>query len=136
MRIRVKTKTKSEIPTASMPDIIFMLLVFFMVTTVLREFEGLPVTLPSAKQIQKLKSKRNTAHIFVSRDGLISIDDRLVPVLRVRNIVYAKLVERPKLTISLKADQSTPMNLISDIHTELRHANTLKVNYATKTRVD
>jgi len=72
MKIQRKTKVSSDIPTASMPDIIFMLLIFFMVTTVLREYSGLPVELPRAKRIEKLKSKRHTSHIWVSKEGLIS----------------------------------------------------------------
>ena len=57
MKVNRKTQLDSEIPTASMPDIIFMLLIFFMVTTVLREYSGLPISLPKAKRIEKLKSK-------------------------------------------------------------------------------
>ena len=86
MKFSRKTKLSSEIPTASMPDIIFMLLIFFMVTTVLREYSGLPVTLPKAKRIEKLKSKRHTSHIWVSKDGLISIDDRLFTIEDISNI--------------------------------------------------
>ena len=55
MRVNRKTQLDSEIPTASMPDIIFMLLMFFMVTTVLRESSGLPIPLPKAKRIEKRK---------------------------------------------------------------------------------
>ena len=90
MKFSRKTKLSTEIPTASMPDIIFMLLIFFMVTTVLREYSGLPVTLPKAKRIEKLKSKRHTSHIWVSKDGLISIDDRLFAVDDVAKIMYDK----------------------------------------------
>ena len=56
MKVHRKTKVSSDIPTASMPDIIFMLLIFFMVTTVLREYSGLPVELPKAMRIEKLIS--------------------------------------------------------------------------------
>ena len=80
MKFNKKIKLDTEIPTASMPDIIFMLLIFFMVTTVLREYSGLPVNLPRAKRIEKLKSKRHTTHIWVSKEGLISIEDKLYPV--------------------------------------------------------
>ena len=52
MKFNRKTQLDSEIPTASMPDIIFMLLIFFMVTTVLREYSGLPISLPKAKRIE------------------------------------------------------------------------------------
>ena len=80
MKFNRKTQLDSEIPTASMPDIIFMLLIFFMVTTVLREYSGLPISLPKAKRIEKLKSKRHTAHVWVSKDGLISIEDKIYSV--------------------------------------------------------
>lgn len=134
MKFKAKSEVKSEIPTASMPDIIFMLLVFFMVTTVLREFEGLPLILPSATKIEKLESKRNTSHVWVSKAGLVSIDDKRVPISTIRNVIYAKIAENPKLTTSLKADRDTPMKIITEVQQELRHANALKVNYAAKTR--
>ena len=136
MKFSVRNKPKSEISTASMPDIIFMLLVFFMVTTVLREYEGLPIALPSATKIEKLESKRNTAHLWVNKVGLVSIDDKRVPMPAVRHVIYAKLAENPKLITSLKADQETTMRIITDLHQELRNANALKVNYSAKTRVN
>ncbi|MCH7528098.1 MAG: biopolymer transporter ExbD [Candidatus Marinimicrobia bacterium] len=136
MKFSVRNKPKSEISTASMPDIIFMLLVFFMVTTVLREYEGLPIALPSATKIEKLESKRNTAHLWVNKVGLVSIDDKRVPMPAVRHVIYAKLAENPKLITSLKADKETTMRIITDLHQELRNANALKVNYSAKTRVN
>ena len=88
MKINRKTKLDSEIPTASMPDIIFMLLIFFMVTTVLREYSGLPISLPKAKRIEKLKSKRHTSHIWVSKEGLISIQDKLYQAESVLSLIH------------------------------------------------
>lgn len=136
MKLKRKTKLKSEIPTASMPDIIFMLLIFFMVTTVLREYSGLPISLPKAKRIEKLKSKRHTSHIWVSKDGLISIQDRLYDSDGIRHVMYEKRVADPQLVVSLKADERAKMGLISAIHIELRKADALKLNYSTKTAVD
>ena len=136
MKFSKKTKISSEIPTASMPDIIFMLLVFFMVTTVLKEYSGLPVNLPKAKRIEKLKSKRHTSHIWVSKEGLVSIEDKLYSADGVRHIMYEKRVSDPQLVVSLKADERAKMGLISDIHTELRKADALKLNYSSKTAVD
>ena len=136
MKLTRKTKLKSEIPTASMPDIIFMLLIFFMVTTVLREYSGLPISLPKAKRIEKLKSKRHTSHIWVSKDGLISIQDRLYAADGIRHVMYEKRVADPQLVVSLKADERAKMGLISAIHIELRKADALKLNYSTKTAVD
>ncbi len=136
MKFIRKTTLSSEIPTASMPDIIFMLLIFFMVTTVLREFSGLPIEIPKAKRIEKLKSRRHTSHIWISKEGLISIEDRLFNIENVRNIIYDKRVADPQIVISLKADESARMKLVSGIHNELRKADALKLNYSTKTSLD
>ena len=136
MEIKRKVKISSDIPTASMPDIIFMLLIFFMVTTVLREYSGLDVELPKAKRIQKLKSKRHTAHIWVSKQGQISIEDKLVRSNNVRHIMYTKRAADPQLMVSIKADKAARMGLISDIHTELRKADALMLNYSSKTAID
>ena len=135
MNFSRKTKRSSEIPTSSMPDIIFMLLIFFMVTTVLREYSGLPVNIPKAEKIEKLKGKRHTAHIWISKEGLVSINDRLFAVQDVAKIMYEKRVSDPQLVVSLKADEEAKMELISSIHEELREADALKLNYSTKTLV-
>ena len=135
MNFSRKTQLSSEIPTSSMPDIIFMLLIFFMVTTVLREYSGLPVNIPKAEKIEKLKGKRHTAHIWVSKEGLVSINDRLFAVEDVAKIMYDKRVSDPQVIVSLKADEEAKMGLISSIHEELREADALKLNYSTKTLV-
>lgn len=136
MKFNRKTKLSSDIPTASMPDIIFMLLIFFMVTTVLREYSGLPVNLPKAVRIEKLKSKNHTAHIWVSKEGLVSIEDKLFNTEDIRHIMYERRVADPQLVVSLKADEQSRMALISSIHNELRKADALALNYATLMAVD
>ena len=134
MKFTRKTQVSSEIPTASMPDIIFMLLIFFMVTTVLREYSGLPISLPKAERSENLESKRHTAHIWVSKDGLISIEDKLFKNDAVRHVMYEKRASDPQLTVSLKADLAARMEVISGIHNELRKADALRLNYSTKVK--
>ena len=134
MKFKRKSNIESKISTSSMPDIIFMLLIFFMVTTVLREYSGLPLSLPKAERIEKLESKRHTAHIWVSKDGLISIEDKLFNEDDVRHIMYEKRASDPQLTVSLKADLAARMETISNIHNELRKADALKLNYSTKVK--
>ena len=136
MKFNKKIKLDTEIPTASMPDIIFMLLIFFMVTTVLREYSGLPVNLPRAKRIEKLKSKRHTTHIWVSKEGLVSIEDKLYPVEDVRHVMYEKRSSNPQIVVSLKSDEEARMGTVSGIHNELRKADALKLNYSTKTAIN
>lgn len=134
MHIARKTREKAEISTASMPDIIFMLLIFFMVTTVMREFEGLDVLVPRAKMIEKLESKRNTAYIWAANNGSVMVDDHLVNMKDLRFIISSKMQKRPKTTISLRADQNASMETITSIHTELRNAYALKLSYSAKTQ--
>jgi biopolymer transport protein ExbD len=136
MKFEKRTRLSSDIPTASMPDIIFMLLIFFMVTTVLREFSGLPVNLPKAVRIEKLASKNHTTHVWVSKEGLVSIEDKLFNTDDIRHILYKKRAADPQLVVSLKADEQSRMKLISEIHNELRKADALALNYATLQATD
>ncbi len=134
MKIERKTNTSNEISTSSMPDIIFMLLIFFMVTTVMREYEGLDVIMPRAKMIEKLESKRNTTYIWATKDGLVSVDDRIININNLSGLMYNKIAKNPKTTVSLKSDEKTTMKLITDIHTQLRTANALKLSYSALTK--
>ena len=117
-----------------MPDIIFMLLIFFMVTTVMREYEGLDVIMPRAKMIEKLESKRHTTYVWATKDGLISVDDRIIHINDLAGLMYNKVAKDPKVTVSLKSDEKTTMKLITDIHTRLRTANALKLSYSALTK--
>ena len=134
MKINRKTRTSNEISTSSMPDIIFMLLIFFMVTTVMREYEGLDVIMPRAKMIEKLESKRHTSYIWATKDGLVSVDDRIININSLSGLMYNKIAKDPRITVSLKSDEKTTMKLITDIHTQLRKANALKLSYSALTK--
>lgn len=132
MKWKSKTKGKPSIPTTAMPDIVFMLIFFFMVSSVLRSGEGLKVNLPQAKQIQKLESRVNVTYIWVNKAGMISIDGQLIKPEHIRNIAYLKQKEAlGALTISLRADAETKYKVIDRIHKELRKAQALKINYST-----
>ena len=134
MKIERKTHTSKEISTSSMPDIIFMLLIFFMVTTVMREYEGLDIIMPRAKMIEKLESKRHTSYVWATKDGLVSVDDRIININNLSGLMYNKIAKNPKITVSLKSDEKTTMKLITDIHTQLRTANALKLSYSALTK--
>lgn len=128
-----KSTVMTAVPTSSMPDIIFQLLIFFMVTTVLRQFSGLDVELPDANKVQKLPSKRDVSTVWISNDSRIVIDDVSVSQEKLsdlRVIAYNKLAENPKLIISLKIDKQAQMGLVNKVQLELRKANTLRINYS------
>ena len=138
-----KTSTKQDIPTASLPDIIFMLLIFFMVSTVLREQTvQVRTLLPQAEAITKIDQKRLVSYVWIGPqkldafrvgDTAVQIDDALVEeVTNVRTIMYRKLVEQPRLIVSLRVDQESEMGMVLDVQQELREAGTLRINYSTK----
>ena len=134
MKLNRKNKQSNEISTSSLPDIIFMLLIFFMVTTVMREFEGLDIILPRAEKIEKLESKRHTVHMWITKDGLISVNDRIVDISNLGDFMAMKIAQDPKITIALKSDDKSRMQLITEVHTQLRKAQALKLNYSTLTK--
>lgn len=135
--------TKQEIPTASLPDIIFMLLIFFMVTTVLRETTvQVRTTLPQAEALTKIEQKRLVTFVYVGPrkldnnrlgDTAVQIDDALIEdMTNVRTIMYRKLVEEPRLIVSLRVDETSQMGIVTDVQQELREAGTLRINYSSK----
>ena len=134
MKLNRKNKTSNEISTSSLPDIIFMLLIFFMVTTVMREFEGLDIVLPRAETIEKLESKRHTVYVWATKEGLISVNDKIININDLSNVMFLKLSRDPKLTVSLRSDEDSRMELISEIHSQLRKAQALKLNYSSLTK--
>lgn len=130
-KIQKKSNVKIAVPTASMPDIIFQLLIFFMVSTVLREYTGLKVDLPEAVKIQKLPSKRHVSTIWIDKANNVVIDDVTVrDVSNLKNIVENKLFEDKQLVFSLKVDVEADMGKVIDVQQELRKANGLRINYS------
>jgi biopolymer transport protein ExbD len=132
MKFNKKTKDQGEPPTTSLPDIVFLLLIFFMVTTNFRKDAGLLLDLPTAKKIEKLEAKKNATSIWARGEYEISIDDKLVQVKDIARIMYDKRVENSRLIVSLKFDRVVNMGLVSDIQEKLREADALKVNYCAK----
>ena len=139
-----KAKTSQEIPTASMPDIVFILLIFFMVTTVLREVKlRVKIDYVHAKNIQKIEQKRLVSYIYIGPEKLsgnkisdktaIQIDDAIINnKTNIRQIMYDKLKQQPKLIVSLRVDKNAQMGIVTDVKQELRKAGTLRINYSTK----
>jgi len=140
LKFKTKSKVTSDIPTASMPDIVFMLLIFFMVSTVFKESNGLNVILPAAKKIEKLPGKRDVAVIWADRSGCISIDDRLIQISDIEPIIRTKARDElhPMKLVSLRIDKAVEMSKVTSIQEQLRTVGStaLNINYSTKTAVD
>ena len=147
---------KKELPaisTASLPDIVFMLLFFFMVATTMREVDlNVDIMVPAAKEITKLEKKDLVSNIYVGvpmrkfvktygTEPRIQLNDQFATVEDIQAFISTERESRKeelrnKLTTSLKVDQYTKMGIITDIKQELRKASSLKLNYSTREAVE
>ena len=141
-----KGKGGAQINTSSLPDIIFMLLFFFMVTTTMREVTfKVKMKLPEATEIQKLEKKSLVSYIYVGppvdqklgTNTRIQLNDQFAVVDDIQEFVANDRQKRPeadrqKVTFSLKVDSETRMGIVTDIKQELRKAGAFKINYSSR----
>ncbi len=147
---RFKSKKEKEAPainTSSLPDIIFMLLFFFMVTTVMREVTlKVKLKLPIATEVQKLQKKSLVSYIYIGppvnskllgTNSRIQLNDSFATVDDIQEFVAKEREDREEadrkyITTSLKVDGMTKMGIVTDVKQELRKAGALKINYSTR----
>lgn len=145
----IRKKETREVPsisTASLPDVVFMLIFFFMVSTSMREREILvSARLPQASEVEKLEKKSLVSYIYIgapikplqSRFGSsprIQLNDSFRSVEDIGAFIASERAslsegDRGRMTVAIRADADTPMGLISDIKQELRRANALNISY-------
>jgi biopolymer transport protein ExbD len=124
-------KAGESIPTASMGDIVFLLLIFFMVTTVFKTEDGLPVDLPRAESGNELK-RENIANIYMDRRCRISINDKLVDTKMVGPIMTKKLEANPQLVVAFHTDDATDYKCMDDVMEELKLVNAVRISFNNK----
>ena len=149
---KFKKKKKRGMPalsTSSLPDIVFMLLFFFMVSTSMRD-EDLKVRVrnPEATEVTKLEKKTLVTYIFVgvpqqsfqARYGTeprLQLNDQFATVNDIQSYIVQeresmKENDRPLMTVSIKADYDCPMGIITDVKQALREAQALKISYSAR----
>jgi biopolymer transport protein ExbD len=153
---KFQRKDKGRMPgisTASLPDIVFMLLFFFMVSTTMREVTiNVRQRLPSATEVRKLEKKSLVSYIYIGqpRTGLqallgteprIQLNDAFATTDDIAAFIASEReardeVEIPFMTTSLKVDHEVRMGIVDDVKQSLRRANALKINYSTLTTED
>ncbi len=142
------TKKKKGLPgisTASLPDIVFMLLFFFMVSTTMRETELIlkKPQLPTASEVKKLEHKSLVSTIYVGKSkdkriegDKIQVNDKIIDVKDVISFILSERAQRKEeevkyMTTSIKADKNANVGTILDIKEQLRDINALKVSFST-----
>ncbi|MBQ1224494.1 MAG: biopolymer transporter ExbD [Alistipes sp.] len=141
----MKKKGEREVPamaTTSLPDVVYIILFFFMLSTSMRDQE-LMVTykLPEATEVQKLEKKNLVSYIHIGKPSLpmqakygtaprIQLNDSYRTTKDILDFVAAERESHNEMTICLKADEETKMGVVADVKQELRRANALKLSYA------
>lgn len=137
-----------EIPqlnTASLPDLIFTVLFFFMIVTHMRK-EDIKVTykVPQGKELKKLAKKSTITYIYIGKPTgnakapyAIQMNDRLVSAAEVEKLTIAERnrmlpEDKTKMTVSIKADCKADMGTISDVKQALRRAGALNISYSAR----
>lgn len=147
---RFKKQGKKELPsisTGSMPDIIFIILFFFMVTTTMREVTlKVRIKAPEASEVQKLEKKSLVSFVYVGppiqsklygTESRIQLNDSFRTVGDIAEFIYSEREQRSEadrllLTTSLKVDSEVKMGIVTDIKQELRKVGAFKINYSTR----
>jgi len=135
-----------EMNTASMPDIVFAILFFFMVTTTMRsETLMVRVKIPTASEVQKLEKKSLVTYINIGpptdmRLGTgtqMQLNDRFAQVGEIQDYIAQEKAsmnenDQPLMTVSIKADEDTRMQYITEVKQALRQAYALKISYSAR----
>ena len=141
----MKKKGEREVPamsTTSLPDVVYIILFFFMLSTSMRDQELLVTyKLPEATEVQKLEKKNLVSYIHIGKPSLpmqakygtaprIQLNDSYKTTKDILDFVAAERESHNDMTICLKADENTKMGVVADVKQELRRANALKLSYA------
>lgn len=130
LRLRTRHSVTARIPTASMADIAFLLLIFFLTSTIFRLEAGLEVDLPRAESGVGSTRQRST-HIWIDDTGQIAIDDYLVTLEEVDGVLAAKLRGWGELIVSLQIDKEVPYQAVDRLMRQLKRANVRNVSFGT-----
>jgi len=126
-----KKKEKSvEIPSASLSDIVFLLLIFFLVTTSIDTEKGLDLVLPPPGDVEIEIAKRNIANLLINAQGQVLLDNELVEIRDIARIVRQKIFENEKLIISLKTDKQTRYETYVAVVDQLKKAEARRISLA------
>lgn len=127
--VKRKERSEPEIPSASLPDIVFQLLIFFLVTTTIDVDKGLDLVLPPIGENIEI-SKKNITNLLINDANQILIDGDVVPVAEVDNNIRNKLLENDKLIISVKTARKTKYDIYIKVIDQLKKAGATRISLA------
>jgi biopolymer transport protein ExbD len=132
--LKKKSNAISEIPAASMADIAFNLLVFFLVTTVFAEEKGLPIVLPEAQAEEVEVSQKNILHLLIEPSGAVrvrrgeSTTEQVVPYNQIERIMREEIQNNPNIIAAVKTDPAAPYRHMINVLDELQLAGAERIS--------
>jgi len=117
-----------EISTASMSDIAFLLLIFFLVSTIFNQEQGLPMTLPGQASETARISQKNILNIDVQANNLVYLDDVRFGVTQIENEIRRRIVANPKLIVQLRVHPEAFYGTMVDVLDEVQLAEAKKIS--------
>lgn len=129
-----KSKVSSDIPSSSLADIAFLLLIFFMVTTVFQRDRDRPIEWPEAEAAEKIDEKqKNILNLWIERNGEVFINDQPYPMQDVSTVVAPLYAASERaLVISIRGDREVPYRFMDLLQQELVEAGVVRVVFATQ----
>lgn len=128
-----KKKSAPTIPVSSMADIAFLLLVFFMVTSVLDTDPDIPINLPDVPGGEQLNKKIANIYLSANEERTVYYNTMKLPLNEVINRIRAKLATTPDLKVLIHADRDLPYADMDNVFEQLKLAGALKISLVTKT---
>jgi biopolymer transport protein ExbD len=128
-------RERGEIPTASTADIAFLLILFFMVTTVFRATKlNLRITIPEARSTERILMRRNVSYIWVDVDRRIYLDDNVIAAEMIAGKMAQKVWDNPELITVMKVDKTATYGVVDNILDQLKEAKAFRITFATEQR--
>ncbi len=128
--LKKRPKEEVEIPSSSMADIAFLLLVFFLVCTTIDVDKGLRLVLPPTDVEQQDINKKNITNILINDQGQVLLDNEIVNVRDVGRLIRTKIAENPLLIVSLKTTRGTKYAVYIGVLDQLKRANATRISIA------
>ncbi|MBN1153863.1 biopolymer transporter ExbD [candidate division KSB1 bacterium] len=129
MLVEKRKKEGAEIPTSSLADIAFLLLIFFLVTTTIDIDKGIGLVLPAKGEEKQVRSQ-NITNLLINAQGEVLLDDIPTPIPQIKSIITEKLAQRPTLIVSVKTDQETDYYVYIKVLDQLKQANASRISIA------
>lgn len=127
-----KSRSNSDIPMASLADIAFLLLIFFLVTTTIDVDRGIGLSLPAKGEETEVRTK-NITNLLINAQGEVLLDNEVIAINEIARRIEQKIQENPNLIVSVKTDRTTKYDVFIQVLDELKIAKATRISIAEPT---